>query len=117
MMSQAYRKSISMIIIQLFSKTLRATWKVLENAKCTWSSKVFICSISYLTIRLLRVKKNTRHFHDHATYDYSRENKSRWSVTTIRIAYVADPHNPGSLKTCIKIFGDMNMMISVVFLS
>ena len=53
MMSQAYRKSISMIIIQLYSKTLCATWKVLENAKCTWSSRVCICSICYLTIHLL----------------------------------------------------------------
>ena len=55
MMSQAYRKSISMITIQLNSKTLRATWQVLENAKCTWSSKTFICSICYLTIYLLSV--------------------------------------------------------------
>ena len=52
MMSQAYRKSISMKIIQLYSKTLRATWQVLENANCTWSSRVCICSICYLTIHL-----------------------------------------------------------------
>ena len=31
MMSQAYRKSNIMIIIQLYRKTLRATWNVLEN--------------------------------------------------------------------------------------
>ena len=55
MMSEACRMSISTIIIKLYSKTLRATWKVLENAKCTWSSKVFICSICYLTIHLLNV--------------------------------------------------------------
>ena len=54
-MSQACRKLISMIIIQLYSKTLHATKKVLENAKCMWSSKVFICSICYLTIHLLNV--------------------------------------------------------------
>ena len=55
MMSQAYRKSISMKIVQLYSKTLRATWQVLEYAKCTWSSRVCICSICYLTIHLLSV--------------------------------------------------------------
>ena len=55
MMSQAYRKSISMKIIQLYSKTLRATWQVLKNAKYTWSSRVCICSICYLTIHLLSV--------------------------------------------------------------
>ena len=55
MMSQACRKSISTIIMQLNSKTLHAKWKVLENAKCTWSSKIFICSICYLTIHLLNV--------------------------------------------------------------
>ena len=55
MMSQAYKKSISMKIIQLYSKTLRATWQVLENAKYTWSSRVCICSICYLTIHLLSV--------------------------------------------------------------
>ena len=55
MMSQAYRKSISMIVIQLYSKTLCATWKVLENAKCPWSSRVCICSVCYLTIHLLSV--------------------------------------------------------------
>ena len=54
-MSQAYMKSISMKIIQLYSKTLRATWQVLENAKYTWSSRVCICSICYLTIHLLSV--------------------------------------------------------------
>ena len=53
MMSQAYRKSISMKIVQLYSKTLRAIWQVLENAKNTWSSRVCICSICYLTIHLL----------------------------------------------------------------
>ena len=46
-------------------------------------------------------KKNKQHFHDHAAYDYSREYKSRWSVTTIRMAYVAHLYNPGSLNTCI----------------
>ena len=55
MMSQAYRKSISIKIIQLYSKTLRATWQVLENAKYTWSSRVCICSICYLTIHLVSV--------------------------------------------------------------
>ena len=54
-MSQAYRKSILMKIIQLYSKTLRATWQVIENAKYTWSSRVCICSICYLTIHLLSV--------------------------------------------------------------
>ena len=55
MMSQACRKSISTILIQLYSKTLRATWKKIENAKCTRSSKVFICSICYLLIHFLNV--------------------------------------------------------------
>ena len=56
MMSQACIKSIRRYsIIQLYSRTLRAIWKVLENAKCTWSSQVLICSICYLTIHLLNV--------------------------------------------------------------
>ena len=55
MMSQANRKSISMKIIQLYSKTLRATWQELENAKYTCSSRVCICSIYYLTIHFLSV--------------------------------------------------------------
>ena len=55
MMSQAYRKSISMKIIQLYSKNLRATWQVLENAKYTWNLRVCICSISYLKFHLLNV--------------------------------------------------------------
>ena len=55
MMSQAYRKSISKKDIQLYSTTLRATWQVLENVKYTWSSRVCICSICYLTIHLLSV--------------------------------------------------------------
>ena len=54
-MSQAYRKSISMKIIQLYSKNLRATWQVLKNGKYTWSSRVCICSICYLTNHLLSV--------------------------------------------------------------
>ena len=53
MTSQANRKSISMKIIQLYIKILRATWQVLENLKYTWSSRVCICSICYLTIHLL----------------------------------------------------------------
>ena len=62
MMSQAYRKSISMKIIQLYSKTLRVTRQVLKNAKYTWSSRVCICSICYLTINLLSVslKRKTK---------------------------------------------------------
>ena len=61
MMSQAYRKSISMNIIQLHSKTLRATRQVLKNANYTWSSRVCICRICYLTIDLLSasVKRKT----------------------------------------------------------
>ena len=55
MMSQTCRKSISTIIIRLNSKTLRAIWKKLENAKSTWSSKVFICSSCYLLIHWLDV--------------------------------------------------------------
>ena len=55
MMSQAYWMLISMKTIQLYSKILRATWQVLENAKYMWSSRVCICSICYLTIHLLSV--------------------------------------------------------------
>ena len=55
MIPQACRKLISTIIIQLYSKTLHATWKVLENIKCPCTSKLFICSLCYLTIHLLNV--------------------------------------------------------------
>ena len=46
-------------------------------------------------------RRDGRHFHGHAAYDYNREYKSRWSVTTIRMAYVARPYNPRSLNTCL----------------
>ena len=104
-MSQAYSTSISMIIIQLYSKILRATWKVLEKAKCTWSLKVFICIICYPAIHLLSVslkRKNKQHFHNHAAYDYSREYKRRWCVKTLHMTYVADLHNPPIINTCIR---------------
>ena len=42
-----------MIIIQVYNKIPRATWKVLKKAKCTWSSGDCICSNSYLTTHLL----------------------------------------------------------------
>ena len=60
-------------------------------------------------------KKNKEHIHDHAAYDYSREYKSHLYVTTICMAYVAQPYNPRSLNACI-LSGDLKMMVSV-FLS
>ena len=101
MIPQACRKLISMIIIQLYSKTLHATLKVLENIKCMWTSKVFICSLCYLTIHLLNVslKRKTNNIF---TMMRQREYKSRWSVKTICMAYGAHPHNTRSLNTCIR---------------
>ena len=34
---------------------IRATWEVLENAKCMWSSKVFAALVIFKTIQLLSV--------------------------------------------------------------
>ena len=105
MMSQARSKSISTIIIQLYSKTLRATWKVLENAKCEWSSEVFICSICYLTIHLLNVslKRKTNNIftimRQMTTAESTRADgplkQYVWLTLHIHIS-------PRSLKTCIR---------------
>ena len=43
-------------------------------------------------------KKKKQHFHEHAAYDYSRDYKSCWSVTTIRMAYVAHPCKPSIIE-------------------
>ena len=61
-MSQACRKSISTINIQLCSKTLRATWKVLENVKCMLGSKVFFCTfvISQFTCLMFYQKEKQK---------------------------------------------------------
>ena len=53
MKSKALSHSNSVLIIQINSKIPRATWKLLKNAKCMWSSEDCICSNFYLTIRLL----------------------------------------------------------------
>ena len=53
MKSKALSHSNSVIIIQVYSKIPRATWKVLKNAKCTWSLRDCICSNFYLTTHLL----------------------------------------------------------------
>ena len=53
MKSKALSHSNKVIIIQVYSKIPRATWKVLKNAKCTGSSRDCICSIFYLTTHLL----------------------------------------------------------------
>ena len=43
----------------------------------------------------LNEKKNRQHFHHPSAYYYSRESKSRWYVTAIRIYYVVRSLNPG----------------------
>ena len=53
MKSKALSHSTTVIIIQVYSKIQRATWKMLKNAKCTWSSRDCICSNFYLTTHLL----------------------------------------------------------------
>ena len=53
MKSKALSHSESVIIIQIYSKIPCATWKVLKNAKCTWSSRDCICSNFYHTAHLL----------------------------------------------------------------
>ena len=61
MKSKALSHSNSVIIIQVYSNIPRATWKVLENAKCTGSSRDCTCSSFYLTTHLLNssLKRNT----------------------------------------------------------
>ena len=51
--SKALSHSNSVVIVQIYSKIPRATWKVLKKAKCTWSLRDCICSIFYLAIHLL----------------------------------------------------------------
>ena len=53
MKSKALSHSNSVIIIQIYSKIRRATWKVLKKSECTWSSEDCICSNFYLTVHLL----------------------------------------------------------------
>ena len=53
MKSKALSHSNSVIIIPVYSKIPHATWKVLKNAKCTWSSRDCICSNFYLPAHLL----------------------------------------------------------------
>ena len=68
MMLQAYRKSISMKIIQLYSKTLRA-----RKRKSIHLQPL----LSYNSLAECFAKKKIKqYFHDHADYDYSREYKS-----------------------------------------
>ena len=50
---KALSHSNAVIIFQVYSKILRATRKVLKNAKCTWSSRDCFCSKFYLTAHLL----------------------------------------------------------------
>ena len=38
--------------------------------------------------------KNIQHFHQHTAYNYSRESKSRWHATAIRIDYVVRLYRP-----------------------
>ena len=61
MKSKVLSHSNSVIIFQVYSKMPRATWKVLKNAKCMWSSRDCICSNFYLTAHLLNasLKRNT----------------------------------------------------------
>ena len=101
MMSQACRKSISTITIQLYSKTLRATWKKARKRKM--HVELESVHLQYL-LSLISLgecfakKKSEQHFHDHVVNDYSREYKSRWSVKTIRMAFVGYPHNPSIIE-------------------
>ena len=88
MISQAYKKSISIIIIQLYSKTLSATWKVLENKKIHVELESLplqhLLSHNSIAERFTK-KKRKQYCHDHAAYDYNRQYTSRWSVTTLRM--------------------------------
>ena len=53
MKSKTLTHSNSVIIIQVYSNIPHATWKVLKNATCMWSSRDCICSNFYLTTHLL----------------------------------------------------------------
>ena len=105
MMSQACRKSISTIIIQLCSKTLRVTWKVLENTKCTWSSKVFFGSICYLTIHLLNIlpKRKTKNIFTIMRRMTTAESRRADSSLKQYVLLTLHIHiTPRSLKTCFQ---------------
>ena len=85
MKSQVVKLSIGVIIIQIFSKTLHAKREVLENEKCTWSSRNFICSNFYFTNHLLNVslkRTNNNMLHYHTAYDYRKWSKSRLYAST-----------------------------------
>ena len=60
MKSKALSPSNSVIIIQLYCKIPRATWKVLENANCMWSSRYCICSNFYITTHLLNASQKRK---------------------------------------------------------
>ena len=76
-----------------------------ENAKCTWSSKVFFCSICFLTIHLLNVlpKRKTKNiFTIMRRMTTAESRRADGPLKQYAIAYVAHPHNPGSLNTCVR---------------
>ena len=113
-----------MIIIQVYSKIPRATWKVLKNSKCTWSSRDYICSnfypITHLLNPSLKRKKKQTTFPRHPTeYNYSRESKSREYATAIRIDYVVRIGHRSlnaAFRTPTEMPGNLKMMSSVGFI-
>ena len=74
-----------MIIIRVFSKTLRAKREILKNAKCTWISRYCIWSNFYLTNHLLNVfhwnEKQTAFPSSYGVWWQKRESKSRGHIT------------------------------------
>ena len=105
MMSQACRMSISTIIIQLYSKTLRARGKCSKTQKCTWRSKLFICSICYLTIHLLNVslKRKTNSIFTIMRRMTTAESKKADGPLKQHVWLTLHIHiTPRSLNTCIR---------------
>ena len=85
-----------MVIIQLYSKTFTCHMESARKRKMhveleSLHMQHLLCHNA--PAECFTKKKNKQDFHDHAAYNYSREYKSRWSVTTICMAYVANPHN------------------------
>ena len=110
-----------MIITQIFSKTPRAKREVLNNAKCTWSSRDCICSNFYFTNHLLNVslkRKTNNILHHYTAYDNRKGNKSQ-RYTTARCWYTTRKTffpkmftNPGLLLTNVAVYNKPNSSFS-----
>ena len=116
----ALQYSIAVIIIRVFSETLRAKQEVIKTAKCTWSSRDCIRSNFYLTKHLLNVslkRKNRQHSHHHVAYDNirERESKCRWLLVYVSLMLPVWWNFSHHWMPASKMLGNLQRTNSVLF--